>query len=341
MGATRMAALWVFYRGISNFYDSFGTLPALSSEHDGIHNGETGMASWLRRNEKRDNAAKTKAIVPEAAAPACHAVPGNWRVAYQPIVRARSGALTGVEAFARWRPQAPQADGPGAPTTHQTNPPAPEFEAVFELGCVELARWQRRTPDCMALSIDVSLDQMLGDDFRLMVERCMHRHTIRPERVKFEMPEPRDRDITRTLIERLSSLRRMGIAIVLDDFGMEHSTLSSLIALPVSGVKFGSRFTRRLPSDSTCAGIVTSVVSLARDLGIYVAVDGVQTDSQFAWLRQFADLDVQGSLISEPVSAETLLSRVFRSHGSGAFTERDDEQHWALSPNARAEKLSA
>ncbi|TDG22868.1 EAL domain-containing protein [Paraburkholderia silviterrae] len=338
----RASALLLRCRRISNFYDSFRALAALSSEHDGIHNGETGMVSWLRRNTKRDNATDTQSIGPDIPVPARHALPGHWWVAYQPIVCARSGALTGAEAFARWKPQAnallPQANG--APIAPHAGPPPLEFEAAFEVGCAELARWQRRTPHCVALSIDIALDQMLGNDFSPMVERCIHRHAIRPQRVKFEMREPGERDITRTLIERMSGLRRMGIAIVLDDFGMEHSTLSSLIALPVSGLKFGSRFTRNLPHDTTSTGIMASVVSLARNLGISVAVDGVQTDSQLAWLRQFADLDVQGSLISEPVSGETLLARMLCSPGSEAIT-RNEAQHWAPSPNARTEKLSA
>jgi EAL domain-containing protein (putative c-di-GMP-specific phosphodiesterase class I) len=102
---------------------------------------------------------------------------------------------------------------------------------------------------------------------------------------------------------------------------MEHSTLTSLIALPVSGLKFGRRFTMGLPHDMTSTGILTSVVSLARDLGISVAVDGVQTDSQLAWLGQFGQLDVQGKLISEPLSADALLYRLIRSPGNAMPTK--------------------
>lgn len=303
--------------------------------------GETGMMSCLRRNKKRINALDTKQIGKDHPSPSAPALPGELRVAYQAIVSARSGALTGAEAIAGWsdRPKAPLSERGIAPPGHQANSSPPVFETIFELGCANLARWQRHTPDGVALSIDISLEQLLAKDFTAMVMSCIRRHAIRPDCVKFEMPEPRDRDITQTLIERLSDLRRIGVAVVLDDFGMEHSTLSSLIALPISGLKFGRRFTSGLPDDRTASAILTSVASLARDLGISIAVDGVQTDAQLAWLRRFANLDVQGSLISSPVSGEAFLSRLPGSPGGGTSNRGGDEKRW--NSYADLNKLSA
>ncbi|MFC4706948.1 EAL domain-containing protein [Paraburkholderia caffeinitolerans] len=291
--------------------------------------GETGMMSCLWRDKRKPNVLDTKLIGKDPPSPSNPALQGELRVAYQAIVSARSGALTGAEAIAAWsdRPNAPLSERGAAPLGHQASSPPPVFETIFELGCANLARWQRHTPDGVALSIDISLEQLVAKDFTPMVMGCIRRHAIRPECVKFEMPEPRDRNITRTLIERLSDLRRIGVAVVLDDFGMEHSTLSSLIALPISGLKFGRRFTSALPDDRIASAILTSVASLARDLGISIAVDGVQSDAQLAWLRQFANLDVQGSLISSPVSGEAILSWLPGS-GGGTSKRGGEEKRW-------------
>ncbi|CAD6517164.1 putative signaling protein [Paraburkholderia hiiakae] len=263
------------------------------------------MVSCLRREAKRENASRVQPR--ESDAPECARNPldGRFLVEYQPIVSARSGVLTGAEAIARW-------------SAEPTAPAMSDFETVFNDGCANLARWQCCTPDNVALSIGISPDQLLDDQFASLVARGIRQHAIQPTRLRFVMREPADQDVTAILVGRLSELRRMGISIVLDDFGLKPSTLSSLITLPVSGLKFCRQFTENLPHDLTSAGILTSVVSLARDFGISVAVDGVENVSQLAWLGRFGDLDAQGNLISEPLSSTAIFYWLFRASGISA-----------------------
>ncbi|QGZ60050.1 EAL domain-containing protein [Paraburkholderia acidiphila] len=267
------------------------------------------MISGLWREAKRANASGAHSTENDAPERAHRASVGKLLVEYQPIVSARSGVLTGAEAIARSNAE------PGVLAM-------PDFETAFNDGCANLARWQCCTPDKVALSIDISTDQLLDDRFVPLVARGIRQHAIQPARIRFEMREPAARDVTASFVTRLSVLRRMGIAVVLDDFGLKHSTLSSLIALPVSGLKFCRQFTESLPHDSTSAAILQSVVSLARDLGISVAVDGVENPSQLAWLARFGDLDAQGNLISGPLSSTALLHWLLRSPGVSAPIRR-------------------
>ncbi|MEX3940614.1 EAL domain-containing protein [Paraburkholderia sp. BR10937] len=224
---------------------------------------------------------------------------GKLPVEYQPIVSARSGALTGAELITR------RSNGQAKQTT-------PEFASLFDCACADLARWQCRAPSRMALSIPISTDQLLDKRFRPLVAHYVQKHHIRPAGIRFDLREPKERDVTGIVVQRLSDLRRMGISIVLDDFGVKHSTLSSLITLPVSGLKFGRQFTASLPDDVTSVGILTNVVSLASNLGISVAIAGVENAGQLAWLGRFADLDVQGNMISRSLSSEALLYWLLR-----------------------------
>ncbi|WP_322044310.1 EAL domain-containing protein [Paraburkholderia sp. J67] len=244
------------------------------------------------------------------------------KLTYQPIVCARSGATKGAEAIAQWHAghDAPSGTANNAPPTQQSGFTAHEFEQILDKGCAELSRWRLCTPGPVALSIDISLEHILGGDLGAIATRCIRRHAIRAENLKFEITEPRHQDMTPTLIGRLADLRRLGIAIVLDDFGITPSSLSSLITLPVSGLKFGRRFTKDLPGNETSAAIVASVVNLARDFGISVSIDGVETDDQLSWLRRFDNLDVQGTLISTPLSAESLFYRLLRTPDGQVFT---------------------
>ncbi|WP_321917358.1 MULTISPECIES: EAL domain-containing protein [unclassified Paraburkholderia] len=267
------------------------------------------MINGLWREAKRAYSSGERPTGNDAPECASSASVGRSLVEYQPIVSARSGVLTGAEAIAR-RNAEPAVLA------------VPDFETVFNDGCANLAHWQCCTPDKVALCIDISTDQLLDDRFTPLVARGIRQHAVQPARIRFEMREPAARDVTGNLIARLSVLRRMGISVVLDDFGLKHSTLTSLIALPVSGLKFSRRFTESLPHDPTSAAILKSVVSLARDLGICVAVDGVENPSQLAWLARFGDLDAQGNLISGPLSSTALLHWLLRSSGISAPARR-------------------
>lgn len=274
------------------------------------------MVDCQRRGKIREAQSRMVSLSPDQPSFEEDAAVGSLKLTYQPIVCARSGAPKGAEAIAHWY------GGPHVPskaTGNASDFPARELEQILDQGCAELARWRLCTPEPVALSIDISLEHILGSDLKAMATRCIRRHAIRPENLKFEMSEPRLEDMTQTLIARLADLRRVGVAIVLDDFGITPSSLSSLITLPVSGLKFGQRFTKNLPANETSAAIVASVVSLARDFGVSVGIDGVETDGQLSWLRQFDSLHVQGTLISAPLSGETLFCRLLRTPNGGVF----------------------
>ena len=92
--------------------------------------------------------------------------------------------------------------------------------------------------------------------------------------------------------------------MALDDFGTGFSSLTYLRKLPFSRIKIDQSFIRDMLVQPDCAAIVKSVIGLARDLRIGVVAEGVETADQLEYLRQISCDEVQGYLISRPVSAD-------------------------------------
>jgi EAL domain-containing protein (putative c-di-GMP-specific phosphodiesterase class I) len=120
-----------------------------------------------------------------------------------------------------------------------------------------------------------------------------------------------DLEITETALMRseeaashaLQELRAVGVSISLDDFGTGYSSLSYLQKLPIDTLKVDRSFIRRADTEPQDAALIGAIVSMARVLGLRVAIEGVETAQQLALLREMGCDEVQGNLMSPPVAA--------------------------------------
>ena len=113
----------------------------------------------------------------------------------------------------------------------------------------------------------------------------------------------------------LSDLRRLGVKVALDDFGTGYSSLSYLNNLPLDKVKIDQSFIRQIDGHDRSLKLVAGVTQLAKELGLAVTVEGVETVEQFELLKEHAHMDlVQGYLFGaalSPRGIETLIKNVF------------------------------
>ncbi|MGI8867617.1 MAG: putative bifunctional diguanylate cyclase/phosphodiesterase [Mycobacteriales bacterium] len=237
---------------------------------------------------------------------------GDLRLQFQPEVDLRDGRLVGAEALVRWRHP-----------TYGLLPPD-EFIGVAEVAhltglldhwvldaaCAHLAAWVADEPNAegLVLRVNVSPAQIIGADFAGYVEEMLQRYGLDGSQLCLELTEHAvvgDVDAARAT---LGSLRRLGVHTAIDDFGTGYSSLGQLKLLPVDAVKIDKGFVTDLSPESQDTAIVSSIVGLARALGLDVVAEGVQTPMAARTLVDLGCYNAQGYLIGKPMDPVDLLA---------------------------------
>lgn len=227
---------------------------------------------------------------------------GDLRLYMQPIVGPEAGVL-GFEGLLRWEDATR-----GLVRPDQFIPLAESTGMIVEIGawvldeaCRTLAEWagHERTRDWF-VAVNVSEQQLRQTDFADTVRGALRRHGARPELLKLEVTETMiHRDVDRT-VAVLRELRAEQIEISLDDFGVGYSSLEYLKWLPVQNLKIDRTFIATVVEDPLDAAMVQAMVNLAHVMGINVVAEGVETEAQFAKLREYGVDRFQGFLFGKP-----------------------------------------
>jgi len=125
-------------------------------------------------------------------------------------------------------------------------------------------------------------------------------------RLELEITESVPLQQERVALSILHELRALGVRVALDDFGTGHSSLAYLRGFPFDAVKIDRRFVRDPGTPGKSAAIVRGIIGLAANMEMNVTAEGVETEAQFEFLATAGCTDIQGFLISEPVSAHEI-----------------------------------
>ena len=219
---------------------------------------------------------------------------------YQPMFSPDGARIAGAEALSRWNH--PQL-GPISPAVYI--PLAEEMgiigdltRCVIEKAAQECASW----PDNLFVSVNLSAFDLGDRAIISVVADALDRSGLPPERLQLEITESglmNDLDTARVI---LTELRSMGMSIAIDDFGTGYSSLSYLDMLPLNKVKIDRSFVSNLAADGRKLKLLRGVVHLARELGLEVVVEGVETEAQLVMIREneCADL-IQGYIFGTPM----------------------------------------
>ncbi len=225
--------------------------------------------------------------------------------AYQPIVSAANGAVTGAEALLRWNHP---ALGIIAPDT--VVPLAEHSGLVGEIGgwileraCLDRHRWERFGWGALRVAVNVSALQLMTRGFVHLVATTLSATNTDPELVTLEVTETVIlQDSPRALVA-LNGLKDLGVRLALDDFGTGYSSLSHLKQFPVDIIKIDRMFIADLVQNPISRLIVAAVVDLAHALGMEIVAEGIETEEQ---RRQILELGCdygQGFYFARPAFA--------------------------------------
>lgn len=169
-----------------------------------------------------------------------------------------------------------------------------------------MAEWANRFPGIPELSVSVNLSakQLRQPDLVDRVTAALRDTDLKPERLQLEIAETVLMDEPDANIEVIHKLRELGVRVQIDDFGTGSSSLSYLNRFHVDSLKIDRSFINRVGVPGEKAAIVQAMITLARNLGIRVIAEGVETDQQSETLITFQCEQAQGYLFSEPLGPD-------------------------------------
>jgi len=239
---------------------------------------------------------------------------GNFELHYQPQLSLTTGRVIGLEALIRWRHPELGMVSPGdfIPLAESTGQIAALSDWVLQTACD--ARQQLLELD-HNLPISLNLSPVLFKDRQLSkrMVQTINGNGLRCDQFELEILESvlfghHDRALT-----LLEEMRDAGFRLSLDDFGTGFSSLSYLKTLPIHKVKIDRSFVQDLISDQNDAAIVRAIISMSHLLGLSVTAEGVETESQSAFLKREGCDDIQGFLHSKALPLPELITYLDRT----------------------------
>ncbi|KAA3511623.1 putative bifunctional diguanylate cyclase/phosphodiesterase [Agrobacterium rosae] len=234
----------------------------------------------------------------------------QFELFFQPQVDG-TGRLIGAEALLRWKH--PRL---GYVAPDNFIPVAERAGLMPELGgwvlktAVEtLSAWrQDAATQNLVLSINVSPDQFLDENFFEHVTSALESSSVDPRLLQLELTETMFVTDVDVLVNKMKALQRRGIGIALDDFGTGYSSLSYLRQLPLQQLKIDRSFVRAITTERG-ALLVRSIAQMGHDLGLEILAEGIETDEQFQFMLECGCTTFQGYHFGRPLTLEAFRDR--------------------------------
>ncbi len=234
---------------------------------------------------------------------------------YQPQVDS-SGKILAVEALIRWHH--PQR---GWVSPAEFVPLAEDSGLIISIGqwvlinaCTQLQSWLHQGLQIQHISVNVSPKQFRQADFIDNIKSALKQSGLSAKNLMLEITEGIVLDNIDDTIQKMGTLKQIGIQFSIDDFGTGYSSLSYLKRLPIDELKIDQSFVRDIATDKDDAAIVTTIIAMASHLNLTVVAEGVENFQQLDFLTANGCVLFQGYHFSRPLIPDDLKSFVLKNH---------------------------
>jgi diguanylate cyclase (GGDEF)-like protein/PAS domain S-box-containing protein len=243
-----------------------------------------------------------------------------FEVHYQPLVNLDTGEVRALEALIRW----PHPER-GMITPAEFIPVAEETGLIAQIGlfvlrraCADAAQW----PDDVKVAVNLSPIQFKNGTLLQSVRDALGDAGLSPARLELEITETLLLDKSELDTATLHALRALGVRISMDDFGTGYSSLSYLRSFPFDKIKIDRSFVHDIGENVDSQAIVRAIVSLGDSLGIKITAEGVETESDLAYLKAEGCTEGQGFLFSKALPQDQIL-RLLAKKNTKKSTEKN------------------
>jgi diguanylate cyclase (GGDEF)-like protein len=238
---------------------------------------------------------------------------GELYLDYQPVVSLGDGSITSVEALVRWAHPERGRVGPDEfiPVAEECGLIEPIGRWVLEQACRQAAAWHEANPGSapVGISVNLSARQVAQQrDLAGSIARVLCATGVEPGCLSLEITETVLLEDSDVLTDILRELKRMGVRLVLDDFGIGYSSLGYLNRLPLDALKVDRSFVDGLGTEQRDSAIVKAVIAMAQALSLVVIAEGVETWDQLDELHRLGCDRAQGYYFSRPVAAPEIAA---------------------------------
>ncbi|MBC9742360.1 bifunctional diguanylate cyclase/phosphodiesterase [Pseudomonas syringae pv. syringae] len=255
------------------------------------------------------------------------------QVYYQPIVDMRTGHVAKLEALVRWNhPQ----HGLLVPARFigiaEANGLIAELDNwVLRRACHDLRTLHQEGLEQLIISVNCSALTLGRNELVEEVERALADADAAPGRLELEVTENALMGNISNTILMLKHIRSLGVSLSIDDFGTGYSSLAYLKRLPLDTLKIDRSFIIDIPQSPQDMEIVQAILVMAHTLRLKVVTEGVETQDQLEFLRQFGSDYVQGYLFSRPQPLERILPLARQ------MNQREPTTRWSALPQQHSQ----
>lgn len=231
---------------------------------------------------------------------------------YQPKISTETGEVAGAEALIRW--EHPQK---GIVSPDYFISIAEKTGLILEIGnwalkeaCMQNKNWQDKGYNKFSVAVNISALEFYQKNMPSMVKKVLDETGLEPRYLEIELTESMALIDKEQAVAKMNEIKALGVKIAMDDFGTGYSSLSYLKELPIDVLKLDRSFIVEIENDKRSRAIISSMIKLARLLGIITVAEGVESPMQAELLTDMGCDMIQGYYYSKPVPADVFESLI-------------------------------
>lgn len=222
---------------------------------------------------------------------------------YQPLIELQTNQVIGLEALIRWNHPTLGLLMPQAfiSLAEETGLIVPIGLWVLKTACLQAKKWHEQGFAKLQMAVNISVLQIKQHNFVESVKSVLEETHFDPNYLEFEITESMMMGDLTDVLERLHEIKMLGIHLAIDDFGTGYSCLSHVQDFPFEKLKIDKNFMDNVTTNKNNSSIVTAIINMTQNMGMYVLAEGIEKEEQVEFLKQHHNNQVQGYYFSRPL----------------------------------------